>query len=71
MALNAVAVVLFSIGFVRRAGDHLDHDKTPWDQLAFSAVALAFLLAAAWYGGKLTYQHGMRVGIRSRRDGLL
>ena len=44
-----------------RAGDHLAHDKTPWGQLAFSVVALAFLVAAAWFGGKLTYRHGRRV----------
>jgi uncharacterized membrane protein len=61
VAFNAVMVVLFSIGFVWRAGDHLDHDKTPWGQLALSAVALAFLVGAVWFGGKLTYHHGMRV----------
>jgi uncharacterized membrane protein len=61
VVLNAVMVVLFSIGFVWRSGDHLDHDKTPWDQLALSAVSMAFLVAAAWFGGKLTYHHGMRV----------
>jgi uncharacterized membrane protein len=59
--LNAVMVVLFTIDFAWRAGDHLDHDKTPWGQLAFSAVSMAFLVAAAWFGGKLTYHHGMRV----------
>jgi len=36
-------------------------DKTRWGQLALSAVAVAFLIAAMWLGGKLTYHHGMRV----------
>jgi uncharacterized membrane protein len=35
-------------------------DKTRWGQLALSAAAVAFLLAAIWLGGKLTYRHGMR-----------
>jgi uncharacterized membrane protein len=61
VVLNAVMVVLFAIDFAWRAGDHLDHDKTPWGQLALSAVSVAFLVAAAWFGGKLTYHHGMRV----------
>jgi uncharacterized membrane protein len=44
-----------------RGGDHLDHDKTPWGQLALSAVSVAFLVAACWFGGKLTYHHGKPV----------
>jgi uncharacterized membrane protein len=59
--LNAAMVVLFTIDFVWRAGDHLDQDKTRWGQLALSAVAVAFLGAASWFGGTLTYHHGMRV----------
>jgi hypothetical protein len=30
-------------------------------QLALSAVSVAFLVAATWFGGKLTYHRGMRV----------
>jgi hypothetical protein len=30
-------------------------------QLALSAVAMAFLIAATWLDGKLTYCHGTRV----------
>jgi uncharacterized membrane protein len=61
VVLNAVMVVLFAIGFAWRSGDHLELDKTRWVQLALSAVSVAFLAAAAWHGGKLTYHHGMRV----------
>jgi uncharacterized membrane protein len=61
VTLNAVMVVLFTIDFVWRAGDHLDQDKTRWGQLALSAVAVAFLGAACWFGGKLTYHYGVRV----------
>ena len=39
----------------------MELDKTRWGQLALSAVAVAFLIAAMWLGGKLTYHHGMRV----------
>ena len=35
--------------------------QTRWGQLALSAVAVAFLIAAMWLGGKLTYRYGMRV----------
>jgi uncharacterized membrane protein len=28
---------------------------------ALSAAAVAFLIAAMWLGGKLTYRHGIRV----------
>ena len=61
LTLNAVTVVLFAIGYSWRAGDHVELDKTRWGQLALSAVAVAFLIAAMWLGGKLTYHHGMRV----------
>jgi uncharacterized membrane protein len=61
LTLNAVTVVLFVIGYSWRAGDHVELDKTRWGQLALSAVAVAFLIAAMWLGGKLTYHHGMRV----------
>ena len=61
LTLNAATVVLFAIGYSWRAGDHVELDKTRWGQLALSAVAVAFLIAAMWLGGKLTYHHGMRV----------
>ena len=61
LSLNAAAAVLFAIGYAWRAGDHVALDKTRWGQLALSAVAVAFLIAAMWLGGKLTYHHGMRV----------
>jgi uncharacterized membrane protein len=37
-------------------------------QLALSAVAVAFLIAAIWLGGKLTYCHGMRVRRQAGHD---
>jgi uncharacterized membrane protein len=61
MVLNVAALVLFAIGFGWRARDHLAHDKTPWDQLALSAVGMALLAAAVWHGSRLTYHHGVRV----------
>jgi uncharacterized membrane protein len=61
LTLSAVAVVLFAIGYVWRAGDHVELDKTRWGQLALSAIAVLFLLAAIWLGGKLTYHYGMRI----------
>jgi len=61
LILNAAAAALFAIGYAWRAGDHVALDKTRWGQLALSAIAVAFLLAATWLGGKLTYYHGIRV----------
>jgi uncharacterized membrane protein len=61
LALNATAAALFAIGYAWRAGDHVELDKTRWGQLALSAAAVAFLLAAIWLGGKLTYHYGRRV----------
>jgi uncharacterized membrane protein len=61
VVLNAAALVLFALGFWWRAGDHLELDKTPWDQLGLSAAAVAVLTAATWLGGSLTYRHGARV----------
>jgi uncharacterized membrane protein len=61
LTLNVVAAALFVIGYAWRAGDHVELDKTKWGQLSLSAVAVAFLIAAIWQGGKLTYHHGMRV----------
>jgi uncharacterized membrane protein len=68
LTLNAAAAVLFAIGYAWRAGDHVALDKTRWGQLALSAVAVAFLIAAIWLGGKLTYYHGMRVRRQTARD---
>jgi uncharacterized membrane protein len=69
LALNAAAAALFAIGYAWRAGDHVALDKTRWGQLALSAVAVAFLIAATWLGGKLTYCHGMRVRRQADRHG--
>jgi uncharacterized membrane protein len=68
LTLNAAAVVLFAAGYAWRAGDHVALDKTRWGQLALSAVAVAFLIAATWLGGKLTYYHGMRVTRQADHD---
>ena len=65
VVLNAAALVLFAVGFWWRAGDHLELDKTPWDQLGLSAAAVALLAAATWLGGSLTYRHGVRVEVPS------
>jgi len=61
LALNATAAALFVIGYAWRAGDHVALDKTRWGQLALNAAAVAFLIAAIWLGGKLTYHYGRRV----------
>ena len=37
-------------------------------QLALSAVAVAFLIAAIWLGGKLTYRYGTRVAKQADHD---
>jgi uncharacterized membrane protein len=68
LTLNAATVVLFAAGYAWRAGDHVALDKTRWGQLALSAVAVAFLIAATWLGGKLTYYHGMRVRRQAGRE---
>jgi uncharacterized membrane protein len=70
LMLNVAAAALFAIGYAWRAGDHVALDKTRWGQLALSAIAVAFLLAATWLGGKLTYYHGIRVtGQAGHQDG--
>jgi uncharacterized membrane protein len=68
LTLNATTAVLFAIGYAWRAGDHVALDKTRWGQLALSAAAVAFLIAAMWLGNKLTYRHGMRVTGQSDHD---
>jgi len=65
IALNLVVALLFGIGYVWRAGDHVDLDQTRWGQLALSGAAVALLAIAVWIGQTLTYQHGVRVN----RDG--
>jgi len=61
LGLNVVAAALFLAGYVWRAGDHVELDKTRGGQLALSAVAAAVLVVAVWLGGALTYRHGVRV----------
>jgi uncharacterized membrane protein len=68
LTLNAAAIVLFAIGYAWRNGDHVELDKTRWGQLLLSAVAVVFLIAAIWLGGKLTYHHGMRVTGQADHD---
>lgn len=68
LALNAVTLVLFAIGYAWRAGDHVELDKTRWGQLSLSAIAVAFLIAAIWLGGTLTYRHGTRVSAQAHPD---
>jgi hypothetical protein len=68
LALNAAMAVVFAIGYSRRVGDHVALDKTRWGQLALSAVAVPFLIAAMWLGGKLTYRYGMRVTRQADHD---
>jgi len=71
LALNTATAVVFAIGYSWRAGDHVGLDKTRWGQLALSTVAVAFLIAAIWLGGKLTYRYGMRVTRQADHDGKL
>jgi uncharacterized membrane protein len=74
LALNALVVSLFLVGFLWRAGDHLELEKTRWGQLALSSVAVSLLVVSAWLGGTLVYRFGVRVadentqadGFRSR-----
>jgi uncharacterized membrane protein len=68
LTLNVTAAVLFVIGYAWRAGDHVELDKTRWGQLALSAIAVAFLIAAIWLGGTLTYHYGRRVAGRAEHD---
>ena len=68
LTLNAAAAALFAAGYIWRAGDHVELDKTRWGQLALNAVAIAFLIAAMWLGDRLTYRHGMRVTGQADHD---
>ena len=61
LTLNLVVFGLFLVAYAWRATDHLEHDKTPWSQLALSAVAVAILLVSVWLGNALVYRFGRRV----------
>jgi uncharacterized membrane protein len=61
MLLNLIVLGLFLIGFIWRATDHLELDKTRWGQLALSAVAVALLIVSVWLGNELVYRFGVRV----------
>src|SRR5205823_5534479 len=61
LVLNLAMLTLFLVAYAWRATDHLEHDKTPWSQLALSAVAVAVLLLSVWLGNTLVYRFGRRV----------
>ena len=61
LVLNVAAAALFLAGYIWRAGDHVELDKTRWGQLAWSGIAVVLLAAAVWLGNTLTYRHGSRV----------
>ena len=65
VALNICAAVLFFIGYVWRAGDHTELDKTGSGQLTLSCVAVGLLVLAVLLGQTLTYRFGMRVDRRA------
>ena len=64
LVLNLVMLGLFLVAYAWRATDHLEHDKTPWSQLALSAVAVGVLLLSVWFGNTLVYRFGRRVADR-------
>lgn len=64
-ALNVGVAVLFLIGYVWRAGDHVELDKTRPGQLTLSAVAIVLLVVAVFLGQTLTYRFGTRVDRRA------
>ena len=61
LSLNAGAAVLFVIGYVWRAGDHVELDRTQWGQLTLNAVAVCVLIGAVLLGQRLTYHYGSSV----------
>lgn len=70
LALTHAALVvgvagLFLVGYVWRAGDHTELDKTRAGQLALSAVAVGLLVVAVLLGQTLTYRYGSRVDRRT------
>jgi uncharacterized membrane protein len=59
--LNLLVAILFVIGYVWRAKDHVELDKTQPGQLAISAVAIGLLVVSVLLGQTLTYRYGARV----------
>jgi uncharacterized membrane protein len=64
-ALNAVVAGLFFVGYVWRAGDHVELGRTRPGQLALSAVAVGLLVVSVLLGQSLTYRFGARVDRRA------
>jgi uncharacterized membrane protein len=64
-ALNVAAAAVFLVGYIWRAGDHVELDRTRPGQLILSAVAVALLVLAVLLGQTLTYRFGMRVDRRA------
>jgi uncharacterized membrane protein len=60
--------VLFLVGYVWRAGDHTELDKTRPGQLALSVVAVGLLVVAVLLGQTLTYRYGSRVDRRATTE---
>jgi uncharacterized membrane protein len=72
-ALTVGVAVVFLIGYVWRADDHVELDKTRSGQLALSGVAVGLLVVAVLLGQTLTYRFGMQVDRRAtdeRQSGL-
>jgi uncharacterized membrane protein len=70
LVLNAIVVALFALGYIWRAGDHVEIDKTRWGQLALSGAAVTLLVVSGWLGGSLVYRFGVRVADEhSQADG--
>jgi uncharacterized membrane protein len=68
-ALNLSVAALFLIGYVWRAGDHVELDKTRPGQLALSAIAVGLLVVSVLVGQTLTYRFGVRVDRRAADQG--
>jgi uncharacterized membrane protein len=64
VALIIGVAVLFLIGYVWRAGDHVELDKTQLGQLTLSCVAVGLLVVAVLLGQTLTYRFAIRVDQR-------
>ena len=65
LGLNITVAGLFLIGYVWRAGDHVQLEKTRSGQLALSAAAVGLLAVAVVLGQTLTYRFGTRVDKRA------
>jgi uncharacterized membrane protein len=59
-ALNVAAAAVFLAGYIWRAGDHVELDRTRPGQLILSSVAVALLVLAVLLGQPWTYRFGMR-----------